>query len=1105
MSTLTPLDAFEIGSDSIYLSRRGLPKAPDGHYDWENREDPEHSPQGHAGVTNLLNTMETLKSKGNIVPSPRVVAAFVQQAMHPDAIDDRQGAFQGGLDLLSRLPSSAPIAQKLSDKAIGLLYNTLPHPRAALIGPVHEFRQADGGGNNLQIPDLGRAGTPYARSVQGKWCYAPTSLPDPGLVFDMLLKARGRKDHPGGNSGLTFAFASIATHSLFRTDLQDWSINTTSSYLDLSPLYGIDQAAQDLVRNKAEGRGLLYPDTFSEERLLFLPPAPSALLVLFNRNHNYIADMLLKINERGQWLDPPPSDAKRRALQDEQIFQTARLVNCGHLMRLVMSDYVAGFLGLSEGNAWSMDPFDPIKDDTTGVPLERGLGNHCSVEFNLLYRWHPTLSADDQKWTEDEFSALFNKKPFDEITLPDFFTVMAKLAANVNPDPKQRTFGGLTRGPDGLFSDDDLARVLHDANEAPAGAYGAQRTPECLRIVEILGIMQARRWGVCTMNEFRKFLGLKQFADFEEWNSDAEVVAAARQLYGHIDNLELYTGLQCEDTMPLSPGLRLAGGYTMTRAVLGDAINLIRGDRFYTSDFTPANLTAWGYQDSISDPHNGGFGAALPKLLMRALPRHYPYNSVYTCFPFFTPQKMRTSLTKLKLADQYTFTRPIAVPITTVLNNFAAIDFVFKDPKTFPTPYDLSKLGNGYGFMLAFDTPAKHDPDYARAAHALYPNAEAMKEYSTWYAGMLRDLLKQHTWRTKDSPRNFVDITRNVINLAGVHWATDKLCGITLKTPATPKGLYTEQEMYDMFALLCKEFWLIRYRVAFLSAGNQSELFSQTWAAFEPGGILQALVADAILAINPHVAGGNAITDIIGHVSKFLWPPQKKPSYAFLSRMIATGRPLNELVANVVSLAIGSSVTVAQAAVHVVDFYLDDRHSAERAKIIALIREEDPKSTELLHGYIREAMRLNPQFTGLWRNVTADASIPQGPEKPPIKVKAGARIWASFRNAHLNPHDFPNPTNVDPKRPKSSYRLLGAGFHHCLGATFVEPVIAEVLKVIFGLKNVRRAPGDMGRLAGFTQIVDETPTNVYLTAYGGTSAWPGSMTIQWDDEVVNGH
>jgi hypothetical protein len=48
----------------------------------------------------------------------------------------------------------------------------------------------------------------------------------------------------------------------------------------------LEQADQDKVRHKDLGRGLLYPDTFFEERLMFLPPASSVLLVLFSRNHN---------------------------------------------------------------------------------------------------------------------------------------------------------------------------------------------------------------------------------------------------------------------------------------------------------------------------------------------------------------------------------------------------------------------------------------------------------------------------------------------------------------------------------------------------------------------------------------------------------------------------------------------------------------------------------------------------------------------------------------------------------------------------------------------------------------------------------------------------
>lgn len=41
-----------------------------------------------------------------------------------------------------------------------------------------------------------------------------------------------------------------------------------------------------MVRNRDSGRGVLWPDAYSEDRLSFIPPAASALLVIFSRNHN---------------------------------------------------------------------------------------------------------------------------------------------------------------------------------------------------------------------------------------------------------------------------------------------------------------------------------------------------------------------------------------------------------------------------------------------------------------------------------------------------------------------------------------------------------------------------------------------------------------------------------------------------------------------------------------------------------------------------------------------------------------------------------------------------------------------------------------------------
>jgi hypothetical protein len=47
-----------------------------------------------------------------------------------------------------------------------------------------------------------------------------------------------------------------------------------------------------------------------------------------------------------------------------------------------------------------------------------------------------------------------------------------------------------------------------------------------------------------------------------EWNPDVEVAEAAEKLYGHIDNLELYVGLQAEETKPLREGTGLCPGIT---------------------------------------------------------------------------------------------------------------------------------------------------------------------------------------------------------------------------------------------------------------------------------------------------------------------------------------------------------------------------------------------------------------------------------------------------------------------------------------------------------------------------------------------------------------
>ena len=103
--------------------------------------------------------------------------------------------FEDLLSVMSMAPAGSKIGKALSDKAVGVLYNAIPHPPAVYLGPEFNFRQADGGNNNVHEPNLGRAGTMYAKSVQPRKCIHPSALPDAGLVFDTLLKANDVRVH----------------------------------------------------------------------------------------------------------------------------------------------------------------------------------------------------------------------------------------------------------------------------------------------------------------------------------------------------------------------------------------------------------------------------------------------------------------------------------------------------------------------------------------------------------------------------------------------------------------------------------------------------------------------------------------------------------------------------------------------------------------------------------------------------------------------------------------------------------------------------------------------------------------------------------------------
>lgn len=112
------------------------------------------------------------------------------------------------------------------------------------------------------------------------------------------------------------------------------------------------------------------------------------------------------------------------------------------------------------------------------------------------------------------------------------------------------------------YPDAALASALQDATSVPAAAFKARGVPHVMRVIEILGIEQARNWGCCSLNDFRRFLGLKPYTTFEQWNPDQKIADAARKLYRDPENIELYVGLVAEQSKDVGPGAGLCPSYT---------------------------------------------------------------------------------------------------------------------------------------------------------------------------------------------------------------------------------------------------------------------------------------------------------------------------------------------------------------------------------------------------------------------------------------------------------------------------------------------------------------------------------------------------------------
>ncbi|CAN8096303.1 unnamed protein product [Discula destructiva] len=1027
---------------------------------------------------------EDLRSQaGRLASDLNLARNFGSTLLSNGVIDDRKYLYEEIIQLASSLPNGSGLRDDLSGQFIKTLWGNLQHPPISYLGDDHKYRSADGSNNNIMYPQLGAAGSNYARSVVGTRLRSMI-LPDPGLIFDTLLRRNGpAREHPTRISSHLFYFATIIIHDVFRSNDADHTKLVSSSYLDLGPLYGHNQKQQDSVR--AFRNGLLKKDAFAEWRLLGQPPGAAALLVSFNRFHNYVVQEIAAINENGRFSLPSGMTSKspvyKEALlkRDNDLFQTGRLITCGLYVNIVLGDYLRTILNLNDNSVnsdWRLDPRGAFNSvfDSEGTP--RGIGNQVSAEFNFIYRWHSCTSTRDEAWVNDFMAKIYGKDvDVSKLSTEDFLKTLRSWAEKTVPqDPAQWTFDDLERQADGSFKDVDLVSLLTAGTETVAGAFGARNIPPALKAIEILGMQQGRDWGMASLNEFREFFRLKPFTSFTDINSEPGIAEALESLYGHPDNVELYPGIMAEEAkIPFSPGSGLCPGFTISEVILSDAVALVRGDRFYSVEYGPQSLTSFGFNEVSSDFDVAG-GGVMYKLLMRAFPGFYRANSVYALYPFSTPDRTKEIFAKHGTPHNIplNYDPPVFVGPPEAVTTWKGVVDVLQDQQRFQTPWlaHASQLA-GHDYMKSGDAHANTE-QREQIIKALFQPQDAFAEIRKFYESTTVDLIEKNKRLLGDVYQ--IDIVKDIGNPAHTIFAGN-FWDITLSQNS--KGLDNNMNHQELYESLAGSFGYIfldlntakSYKNRVLASASTQKLASviretvqkvKDESSFGPRRFLGNL-------LSPTTAGKHPLPGL---------------GRKLIKRLLQSGKSVENVVWEIFGTVVGTIPTQAAAWAQMIDLYLSDKYKQHWPAIVALSQSESPEGTKLLEKYVLEGFRLAPATAGVVR-VSPDATILYD-ETNKVSIPANSQILCNFVAGGRDPVKFPDPATIKLDRPIESYIHYGWDQYTSLDQAIATTAGAAMLRTFAReCPNARRAPGAQGEMK---RKLDHGAIPVFLSENGAS-------------------
>jgi hypothetical protein len=473
------------------------------------------------------------------------------------------------------------------------------------------------------------------------------------MNHDWLSHGRNMDDNPyvfksedGTRSKIERTKENSQAASLFKKGFGRVSINEVTHWWDASQLYGSSQ--QELDQLRSFSRGKMRMEVVNGREVLprdhaFNPLnnkqaqgveltgfrdnwwlGLSMLHTLFVKEHNAIAEQLLKNHaiynpsaQRWTWRNGSKTLEMDERQLDEQIFQTARLINAAVLAKIHTVEWTpavlpnkvlkkamfANWYGLANPTTWlgsvakelglGADPFPDSdlgyifggivgqKTDNYGVPFS------ITEEFTSVYRLHSLLPEnldlrtlkDKQNVTPVHFSETRNEKAYER------------------------------------FTEYEMKDLFYSFGTQLPGQLVLNNFPSFMQNLEIPGrgkidlgmvdIVRDRERSVPRYNQFRRAIGLKPIRSYRDFfpaqspldARQQEIIAKFERVYGftesgsdNVEMIDLLVGTLAEEVRPTNFGF----GETLFQIFIVMASRRLMADRFFTEYYKADYYTTTG-------------------------------------------------------------------------------------------------------------------------------------------------------------------------------------------------------------------------------------------------------------------------------------------------------------------------------------------------------------------------------------------------------------------------------------------------------------------------------------------------------------------------------